>query len=136
PLKDHPDYPLLIKTGFDLDGPFIQAIQAADGPVSFIMEDIISHPGNPSFLRVNYECGIREILMIPLKRNDRMIGFWHVYSDRTDSFTPAFRNVLKGIAPQISNAVSNILHNEVIAQKEETNRTLLDCSYDLSGVRN
>ncbi len=136
PLKDHADYPQLIKTGFDLGGPFIQAIQAADGPVSFIMEDVISHPRNPSFLRVNYECGIREILMIPLKRNDRMIGFWHVYSDRTDSFTPAFRSVLNGIAPQISNAVSNILRNEVIAQKEETNRTLLDCSYDLSGVRN
>lgn len=136
PLRDHPDYPELIKTGFNLDEPFIQTVMAADGPVSFLLDEVIKHPRSPSFLRVNYECGIREILMTPLKRNDQTIGFWHVYSDRTDSFTHAFRSILKGIAPQISNAVSNILRNEVIAQKEETNTTLLDIGYSLSGVRN
>src|SRR5690606_4932413 len=89
PLKDHPDYPELIKTGFDLDEPFIQAVLAADDPVSFLLDEVIKQPRSPSFLRVNYECGIREILMIPLKRNDQIMGFWHVYSDLRDSFTHA-----------------------------------------------
>src|SRR5690606_14259397 len=57
PLKDHPDYPELIKTGFDLDEPFIQAVLAADDPVSFLLDEVIKQPRSPSFLRVNYECG-------------------------------------------------------------------------------
>lgn len=135
PLKNHPDYPVLTKTGFDLDEPFIQQVLAADGPVSFRLEELISQPKSPSFLRVNYECGMKAILMTPLKSNARTVAFLHVYSDSEDSFTPAFRSLIKGIAPQISNAVSNVIRNELIAQKEENNKILLDASYDLSGVR-
>jgi transcriptional regulator with GAF, ATPase, and Fis domain len=136
PLKDHPDYPTLIKSCFDLDAPFIQQVLAADGPVSFRLEELILHPKSPPFLRVNYECGIKEILMTPLKSNGRTVAFLHIYSDTKDSFTPAFRSLIKGIAPQISNAVSNVIRNELITQKEENNKILLDASYDLSGVRN
>ena len=136
PLRDHPEYPTLIKTGFDLDEPFIQQVLAADGPVSFLLEEVISQPKSPSFLRVNYACGIKEILMTPLKSNGRTVAFLHVYADNKDSFTPAFRSLIKGIAPQISHAVSNVIRNELIVQKEENNKILLDASYDLSGVRN
>lgn len=135
PIRDHSEYPLLVKAAFDLNEPFIREVLQADGPVSFLLADVMSKPRSPSFLRVNYEGGIREILMTPLKSKMQTIGFLHVYSDRTDSFTEEFRSIIKGIAPQISSAVSNIIKNEDIRNKERVNEVLLSLSNDMVTVR-
>ena len=135
PIRDHLEYGLLVKTAFNLNEPFIREVLQADGPVSFLLADIMNKPGSPSFLRVNYEGGVREILMTPLKSKMQTMGFLHVYSDRTDSFTEEFRNIIKGIAPQISSAVSNIIRNEDIRNKECVNEVLLSLSNDMVTVR-
>ena len=94
---------------FSLFEPFIQAALRADEPISFLLEDIMDQPQSPSFLRANYEGGDREILMTRLMKEGKPLGFIHIYSDKPDSFSNEFRNVIKGIAPQLSGAVSNII---------------------------
>jgi transcriptional regulator with GAF, ATPase, and Fis domain len=135
PIRDHAEYNLLVKTAFNLNEPFIRKVLQADAPVSFLLADVMNNPGSPPFLRVNYEGGVREILMTPLKSKMQTMGFLHVYSDRTDSFTEEFRSIIKGIAPQISSAVSNIIKNEDIRNKERVNEVLLSLSNDMVTVR-
>jgi formate hydrogenlyase transcriptional activator len=109
PIRSHAIYPELIKAHFSLDEPFIQAALRAEEPISFLLEDIMDRPQSPSFLRANYEAGVREILMTRLMKEGRPMGFIHIYSDKRNSFSNEFRNVVKGIAPQLSGAVSNII---------------------------
>ena len=135
PIRNHAEYDALVKTAFDLREPFIREVLHADAPVSFILADIMHLPGSPAFLRVNYEGGVREILMMPLRSKMQTIGFLHVYSDRTDSFTEEFRSIIQGIAPQISSAVSNIIKNDDIRNKERVNEVLLSLSNDMVTVR-
>jgi len=129
-------YAKLQKTHFTLNEPFIKAVLDAENPVSFLLEKVKDNPKSPSFLQVSYEGGIRELLMATLWIEDKPLGFIHVYSDKTDSFSTEFRNVIKGIAPQLSIAVSNIIKNEELHKKEQEKSFLLDFSNDISEVRN
>ena len=55
PIRGHARYQQLVHSRFSLNEPFIQAVLHADGPISFLLEDIMDQPQSPSFLRVNYE---------------------------------------------------------------------------------
>ena len=135
PIRDHEMYPQLIKAHFPLNEPFIQAVLHADGPVCFTLADIMDKPQSPVFLRANYEKGVREIMMTKLVREGKPLAFIHVYTDRPGSFTNEFRGVMKGIAPQLSGAVFNIIQNEEILGKEKEKSFLLDFSSDIAKVR-
>ena len=135
PVRQYPIYPELIKAHFSLNEPFIQAVLRAEEPISFLLEDVMDRPQSPSFLRANYDAGVREILMTRLMKEGRPMGFIHIYSDKHNSFSNEFRDIIKGIAPQLSSAVSNIIKNEEILKKEKEKSFLLDFSNDIAAVR-
>jgi len=135
PIRDHTLYPELIKARFNMNEPFMQAVLQADGPLSFALADIMDKPNAPVFLRANYEKGVREILMTKLMKEDKPMGFIHIYTDRPGSFTHEFRSTIQGIAPQLSAAVSNIIKNEEIVKKEKEKSFLLDFSSAIAAVR-
>jgi len=135
PIRSHTRYQEMVNAHFSLNDPFIQAVLNAEEPISFLLEDIMDKPQSPAFLRVNYEKGVREILMTRLMKEGKPMGFIHIYSDKTDSFTSEFRDVIKGIAPQLSGAVSNIIKNEELLKKEREKSFLLDFSSSIAAVR-
>lgn len=135
PIRDHALYPALIKARFSMNEPFMQAVLQADGPISFVLADIMDQPDAPSFLRANYEKGVREILMTKLMKEDKPMGFIHIYTDRPGGFTTEFSSIIKGIAPQLSSAVSNIIRNEENLKKEKEKSFLLDFSSAIATVR-
>ncbi|QJB37954.1 sigma 54-interacting transcriptional regulator [Chitinophaga oryzae] len=135
PIRTHPKYTQLATARFPLNEPFIQAVLQADGPISFLLEDVMDRPGSPVFLKVNYEEGVREILMTKIMMEDKPVGFIHLYTDKPGSFTREFRSVINGIIPQLSGAVSNILKNEEIYRTEREKSFLLDFSNEIAQVR-
>ncbi|OQP59546.1 Fis family transcriptional regulator [Niastella vici] len=135
PIKSHPGYKLLFGQRFTLNEPFIKSVLAADGPISFILEEVMDQPQSPAFLRVNYEGGIREILMTKLLNAEKPIGFINIYSDKAGRFTNEFRSIMNGIAPQLSSAVTNIIKNEELRNKEKEKSFLLEFSSDIATVR-
>src|SRR5687767_8368845 len=135
PIRSHARYQEMVHAHFSLSEPFIQAVLQADEPISFVLEDIMDQPLSPSFLRVNYEKGVREILMTKLMKEGKPMGFIHTYTDVPGGFSTEFRNLMKGIAPQLSSAVSNIIKNEEVLKKEKEKSFLLDFSSDIATVR-
>lgn len=135
PIRNHPRYSEMIKARFPLNEPFIQAVLDAAEPVSFVLSDIMDDPKSPEFLRVNYEKGVREILMAKLMREGRAIGFLHIYTDQINGFSQNFRDVIVGIIPQISSAVSNIVKNEELLKREKEKTFLLEFSSRMAAVR-
>ena len=135
PIREHAMYQQLVHSRFSLNEPFIQAVLHSDKPISFLLADIMDQPQSPSFLRVNHEKGVKEILMTNLMKEGRPMGFIHIYSDRAGSFSHEFRSVITGIAPQLSGAISNIIKNEEILNKEKEKSFLLDFSSDIAAVR-
>jgi hypothetical protein len=99
-----------------------------DVPKSYLLEKIIDRSDIPAFIKLNYDYGMREILITPLKRKMETLGFIFIYSERTSSFTDTFKSVLYGIAPHLFNAFTNIIINEEIAQRgrREVNAAFLE----------
>ncbi|WP_162946414.1 sigma-54-dependent Fis family transcriptional regulator [Chitinophaga barathri] len=135
PIQHHALYPTLVASRFPLKGPFIERILENGRPTVFILEEIMHHPENPPFLKVNYEGGVRALMMTPLKDKDQVIGFLHTYALDAAGFTEEFKNIIAAIAPQISSAVANIKKNEAIAHTESINEVLLSLSNDMVKVR-
>lgn len=135
PIRSHARYQEMVQSHFSLNEPFIQAVLQADEPISFILEEIMDKPQSPAFLRVNYEKGVREILMTKLMKEGQPMGFIHTYTDKPEGFSDEFRSVMNGIAPQLSSAVSNIIKNEEILKEEKEKSFLLDFSSDIATVR-
>lgn len=135
PIRSHDRYNEMVLSHFSLNEPFIQAVLAADEPISFVLEEIMDLPGRPAFLRVNYERGVREIMMTRLMKEGKPMGFIHTYTDHVDGFSREFRDLMKGIAPQLSSAVSNIIKNEVIEEREKEKSLLLALSSEIAKLR-
>lgn len=135
PIQGHALYPELVAARFPMHEPFIRQVMTNGEPTTFRMEDVMDLPGSPVFLKVNYEAGIRVILMTPLKDKDRIIGFMHTYTKDDDGFTDEFISVITGIAPQISSAVANIQKNEAMLHAESINEVLLSLSNEMVKVR-
>jgi transcriptional regulator with GAF, ATPase, and Fis domain len=135
PIRTDKRYQQMVEAHFSLNEPFIQAVLAADGPVSFLLKDMIDQPGSPAFLRVNYEAGIREILMTKLTNQGKPMGFLHIYSNVEGGFPAGFRSIIQGIAPQLSGAIANIIKNEELVAREQEKSFLLDLSSAIAAVR-
>ncbi len=135
-IRQHAEYGQLTNAHFTLNEPFIQQVLASEGCISFLLEDVMDAPKSPRFLRVNYEGGVREILMTTLWNAEQPMGFIHIYSDIPGSFTEEFRRLINSIAPQLSIAVSNIIKNEELKKKEAEKSFLLDFSSDVARIRN
>jgi formate hydrogenlyase transcriptional activator len=135
PIRSHTRYQEMVQSHFSLNEPFAQAVLNSEDPISFVLEEIMDKPTSPPFLRVNYEKGVREILMTKLMKEDKPMGFIHTYTDIPNGFSKEFRTLMKGIAPQLSSAVSNIIKNEEILNKEKEKSFLLDFSSDIASVR-
>ena len=120
---------------FDLGEPFIEAVVASEVPLNFRIDDIVDAVQSPAFLRVNYEKGIRHVLMTTLGIEDKPIGFIHIYTDDDQAFSQKFKEVIQQVTPQLSSAVSNIINNEQILQKESEKFFLLDFSTDITAAR-
>src|SRR5882757_6694806 len=135
PIRSHARYQEMVQFHFSLNEPFIQAVLQSEDPISFILEDIMDKPKSPPFLRVNYERGVREILMTKLMKEGKPMGFIHTYTDKPEGFSKEFRSVMKGIAPMLSSAVSNIIKNDEILNKEKDKTFLLEFSNDMAKVK-
>jgi transcriptional regulator with GAF, ATPase, and Fis domain len=134
-VTDHPKYPQTAKMVYPVDAPVIREIMHADGPLTFLLDEIINIPDLPPFIKLIHECHIKEMMITPLRNQTETIGFILLYSNTTDSFTNNFKQILNGIAPQLSSAVSNIIVNEGNRKKEYESEVLLSLSREVATVK-
>jgi len=134
-IKDHPEYTALTTTKFSLNEPIIGKILETQQPLIYNLAEILNSPGLPSFIRVNYECGVKEMLVTPLKNKNEIIGFSLVYAKSQGILTSELQHLMLNIAPQLSNAVANIIINDEIRQKQHVDRVLLDLSAEMVVIR-
>ncbi|MDN3551531.1 sigma 54-interacting transcriptional regulator [Mucilaginibacter aquaedulcis] len=132
---NHRKFPEGIKTICSIDAPIIKDVFHSKGPMTFLLDEIIKTPNLLPFVNIIYECGIKEIMITPLRNQTETLGFISLYSNTTGSFTNEFKQILNGIAPQLSSAVSNIIVNEGNRKKDYENEVLLALSREIANVK-
>ncbi|MFC0512945.1 sigma 54-interacting transcriptional regulator [Mucilaginibacter angelicae] len=94
-------------------------------PVVIDLDKIINNPAIPDYIRLNYEAGIRELCVLPLRNNKKNIGLLMLFSNHKGTFLRNELKILKGVTHQLSIAVSDIISREQIFKREQERDYLL-----------
>lgn len=134
--KRHPDYQRICDQHYSWDDPMMKLVLASSAPVVFDLDDPSLQYHMPEWVRMNYECGIREVVMTILNSGAKHIGAFVIFSEEKNRFRERELSLIRGISSQLANAVANILANEEILAREQEKSTLLALSHEVSLIRN
>ncbi|HEU5168260.1 MAG TPA: sigma 54-interacting transcriptional regulator [Chitinophagaceae bacterium] len=135
PFKEHPLFNEVLAKKYSLDDPLIRRLSFLGEQILIRLEDIINEPDLPLYVHLHHKSGIRYALITPLRNKMKLIGFVYISSAQPNIFTEEFKHILRGIAPHLSNAVTNIIINEEILQKDKDKSFLVEFSHDIASAR-
>jgi len=134
--KGHSGYQELITEHHAVADGVYDTILASDKPTVSLYEELLELPEPPSYVKVQYEAGIREAVSIPMHSDKDIWAVLHFFSDRTGVFSPEDIEIMRGIASQVSVAISNVMANEEIMVRQAEKEMLLSLSYEMAAIRN
>ncbi len=133
--KQHPRGEQMLRSSFPINDGFFENFLLSEEPSVSQYETIIKKRDAPLYARIHYEIGLKEIISIPLYREKEIWGVLHFYSDRQDTFTAGHLDIIKGVASQVSIAISNIEANEEIRLRDTEQETLLALGNEMARIR-
>jgi formate hydrogenlyase transcriptional activator len=133
--KFHPRYKSVTYAKYPIADQVFNKVILAGEPLVFDLEQLTARDTIPEYLQINYESGIRKVVMQSLEIAGRFIGVWAVCLGETDEVKDTCINLIKDIASQFSIAIGNIIANETIQAREAERDLLLKLSYDITSIK-
>ena len=133
--KGHPEYDQYEKVDFPIDDGIVDKVISVEEPIVFDLDELSKSGGVPGYVTINHDLGIKEMVVVGLRIKSQPIGFLMLFADRKNGFDSNQLSLLKGIAAQVSTAVSNIMANEDIEKREREKAVLLSFSNGLATAR-
>ncbi|MFA6083474.1 sigma-54 interaction domain-containing protein [Mucilaginibacter sp.] len=135
--KKHPEYQRICDARYSINDPVMTAVFAAsDTAVVFDLDELCMNDECPEWVTMNYDCGIREIVVTILNSGSNHIGSFVILSEKKNSFQSKELGLIKGISSTLANALDNILSKEEILEREKEKSVLLSLSQDVALIRN
>ena len=117
--RNHPLYQQAVHGQFPIKDGVLDLAADAEGPLVFSLEELALQKKLPLYLKVNYESGSKQIIIIRFTEYARAFGFWIVFFDHNNKLLPSLLRMVVGIANQLSIAVQNIIANQKIRHQLE-----------------
>ncbi len=133
--KFHPKYKHVTYAKYTIADQIFNKVILAREPQVFDLEQLIAREIIPEYLQINYESGIRKVVMQSLEIAGRFIGVWTLCLGEDDDVDQRYINIVKDIANQFSIAVGNIIANETIRARQHEQDLLLKLSYDITSIK-
>lgn len=133
---DHPDYKEVVtQPAFPFqDGVYDNSL-AADAGVVLDLDALSKNITLPPYLRINYDRGIKESLMIALRKDGKSIGVLGLFAEKKGTFIESNLRIIRGISNQLSVAVANIIASDANEQSRKEMASLLSISTDIASIR-
>ena len=120
-------YQQLSSRHFILNDGMFDKVMDADGPVNFVIEDVVRQDVLAEYVYLWHKIGITQITGVPLRKGDETIGVVWICSARTIA-----NKILMFFARHIALALSDSCVIENISSREREKALLLDFSNDLA----
>jgi len=128
------DFDPVTSAKYNVKDPVFTKVMAAEDPVLFVVDEIYNQAGMPDYVGFWKTAGFRYFLTVPLRIGGSIIGFINFHIENREAINP--KSILvKSVCDQIAVAVSNILANEKIREREEEKSRLLEFSNAMASVR-
>ena len=133
---DHPDYREVVS---EPEFPFQDGVYdnslTADAGVVLDLDELSKKIKLPPYLRINYDRGIKESLMIALRKDGESLGVLGLFSEKKGTFIESNLRIIRGISNQLSVAVANIIASDANEQSRKEMASLLSISTDIASIR-
>lgn len=133
--KFHPKYKYVTHARYSIADHIFNKVILSGEPQVFDLAQLTAREGISEYLQINYETGIRRVIMQSLEIAGRLIGVWTLCLGENDKVDNNYINIVKDIASQFSIAVGNIIANETIQSRQLEHELLLKLSYDITSIK-
>ena len=134
--KQHPAYNRVFKQEREQCEDFIDYINQSPYPVILDKTNAAQFDELPYVVNINFESGVKEILIAKLFDGVSIFGYCFFFFDRAGIVSKEQFSLVKGIANQFSTAIYNIKANLEIISREKESELLISLSQKTAGVRN
>ncbi|HMI60823.1 MAG TPA: sigma 54-interacting transcriptional regulator, partial [Puia sp.] len=131
----HPRYKCVTAARYPISDQIFNKVILAGEPVIFDLEQLKARAVIPEYLQINYESGIRKVVMQSLEIAGRFIGVWAICLGENHEMQDTAINLIRDLANQFSIAVGNIIANETIQTRDAERELLLKLSYDITSIK-
>jgi formate hydrogenlyase transcriptional activator len=133
--NNYADYEEVVKAFYPInDGVLNQSLHQS-GPLVFDLEKLNSETKLPRYLQMNLDSGIKQLIVIRFSKGMHVFGFWLLFFKDKQPMNNYKFKLLESLANQTSIAVSNIMANEEIVQREKEKTRLLAFSNAITSAR-
>jgi formate hydrogenlyase transcriptional activator len=129
------EFKALSNTRAPLDDLIVRDAMVAEKSFIVYLENLVNEVAVPFWIQINFDYGIREALVTPLKIKDEVVGICYIWSDSLNSFGEGLACVMDSISIELGYAVSNTMIIEMLNHREWVNELLLTFSHDLAEAR-
>ncbi|HVW59389.1 MAG TPA: GAF domain-containing protein, partial [Puia sp.] len=119
----------------DSDGSMIDAVLCSDHPLVFDLDRHLS-ADTPAYIRQGHEKGIREAVMMALRKEGESFGLLILFSRIRGLFEPRHLELVRALSLQLSVAYTNVLLHEASLERENDKSLILSLGKDLTSTRN
>jgi formate hydrogenlyase transcriptional activator len=107
----------------------------ADKSFVVSLNDIDKSESIPYWLQVNFDYGLKEVLITPLRIKNAVVGICYFWSKKSGTFGNEFIHVMDMLSTELAYSVSNTIIHEMLDPRGWINELLLSFSHNLSEVR-
>ena len=131
----HSRYKFITHAKFPINDQVLNKVLLSKDPIIFDL-DMLSYRGNmPDYMVINYESGIRKIVMVSLQVGTRIFGIWAICLLENQYLNPYQLELIKGLSHQLSIAAHNIQASQVILNKNNEREILSQINSDITSIR-
>ncbi len=133
-IKNDVDFKKLITQTYSVNDGVFNNIVNMDEPVTLRVNELAMMPEAPAYVFFWEKMDVKEVVGVPIRVGETNLGCFILLRDH--QYTENINNsLLKGVGAQISVAISNILANEEIANREKEKSILLSISDEIAALR-
>jgi formate hydrogenlyase transcriptional activator len=118
-----------------LDDIIVRDAIVADKSFVVPLNQIVKSDAIPFWIQVNFNYGLREVLVTPLRIKNAIVGICYFWSKTTGAFSERFIDVIDNLSTELAYAVSNTIIHEMLDPRGWINELLLTLSHNLSEVQ-
>jgi len=129
------EFRALTNTRASIDDVIVRDAILSDQSFAVSLNDIVKYNSVPFWIRVNFDYGLREVLVTPLKIKNEIVGICYFWSQKPGSYGDRFIELIDSLSTELAYAVSNTIIHEILDPRKLINEMLLSFSHCLSEVR-
>ncbi|GAB4029194.1 sigma 54-interacting transcriptional regulator [Spirosoma jeollabukense] len=133
--RHHSDYSRVVSSRYTLNDGFIDKVLLSDDPLVFNLDHQSRQRPLPDYLAINYDSGIRQVVMTKFVRANEAFGFWVLSFDHDRMISTNTLRLIRDIASQLSVSVQNIMINVKYERREKERNRFTQFSNAIASIQ-